>query len=49
MICLNWANTNLSLTASKCDSPAENKKDNTHAAGLTPAFVAHKIVQAIKG
>lgn len=49
MICPGWTNTNLSLTALKGDGSTQNKKDDTHAAGLTPAFVAHKIVQAIKG
>ncbi len=48
MICPGWTNTNLSLTALKGDGSAQNKKDDTHASGLTPAFVAHKIVKAIE-
>ncbi len=49
MICPGWTNTNLSLTALKGDGSTQNKKDDTHASGLTPAFVAHKIVKAIEG
>lgn len=48
MICPGWTNTNLSLTALKGDGSTQNKKDDTHASGLTPAFVAHKIVKAIE-
>ncbi len=47
MICPGWTNTNLSLTALKGDGSTQNKKDDTHAAGLSPAFVANKIVNAI--
>lgn len=49
MVCPGWTNTNLSLTALKGDGSTQNKKDETHAHGLTPAFVAHKITQAIVG
>jgi dehydrogenase/reductase SDR family protein 7B len=43
-----WTNTNLSLTALMGDGSAQGKKDETHEHGLTPEFVANKIVQAIK-
>lgn len=49
MICPGWTNTNLSLTALKGDGSVQGKKDETHASGLTPAFVAHRIVKAIEG
>ena len=48
MICPGWTNTNLSLTALKGDGSAQGKKDETHAHGLTPVFVAGKIAGAIK-
>jgi short-subunit dehydrogenase len=47
MICPGWTNTNLSLTALKGDGSAQGKKDETHAHGLTPTFVAQRIVDAI--
>jgi short-subunit dehydrogenase len=43
-----WTNTNLSLTALMGDGSAQNKKDETHEQGLTPAQVARKIVYAIE-
>lgn len=43
-----WTNTNLSLTALMGDGSAQGKKDDTHEHGLTPEFVAQKIVQAIQ-
>jgi short-subunit dehydrogenase len=48
MICPGWTNTNLSLTALKGDGSAQGKKDETHAHGLTPTFVAKQIVNAIE-
>jgi short-subunit dehydrogenase len=48
MICPGWTNTNLSITALKGDGSPQNKKDDTHEQGLTPTFVAKKIVAAIK-
>jgi short-subunit dehydrogenase len=43
-----WTNTNLSLTALMGDGSAQGKKDDTHEHGLTPQFVAQKMVQAIQ-
>ena len=43
-----WTNTNLSLTALMGDGSAQGKKDDTHEHGLTPEFVAQKMVQAIQ-
>jgi short-subunit dehydrogenase len=48
MICPGWTNTNLSITALKGDGSTQNKKDETHEQGLTPTFVAKKIVNAIE-
>lgn len=48
LICPGWTNTNLSLTALMGDGSAQNKKDETHEHGLTPNFVARKIVSAIE-
>jgi short-subunit dehydrogenase len=48
MICPGWTNTNLSITALKGDGTPQNKKDETHAIGLTPKFVANKIIEAIE-
>jgi short-subunit dehydrogenase len=48
LICPGWTNTNLSITALKGDGSAQNKKDSTHEHGLTPKFVAEKIIEAIK-
>ncbi|HOX82964.1 MAG TPA: SDR family oxidoreductase [Chryseolinea sp.] len=47
MICPGWTNTNISVTALKGDGSSQGKKDETHEHGLTPAFVAQKIVKAI--
>jgi short-subunit dehydrogenase len=49
LICPGWTNTNLSITALKGDGTPQNKKDDTHATGLSPEFVAKKIIKAIKG
>jgi len=48
LVCPGWTNTNLSLTALMGDGSEQNKKDGTHETGLTPTFVAKKIIQAIK-
>lgn len=48
LVCPGWTNTNLSLTALMGDGSAQGKKDDTHEHGLTPEFVAQKIVQAVK-
>lgn len=43
-----WTNTNLSLTALMGDGSAQGKKDDTHEHGLTPQFVARKVIHAIR-
>jgi short-subunit dehydrogenase len=48
LICPGWTNTNLSLTALMGDGSAQGKKDETHEHGLSSAFVAQKIVSAIR-
>lgn len=48
LVCPGWTNTNLSLTALMGDGSAQGKKDETHEHGLTPAFVATEILQAIR-
>ncbi len=48
LICPGWTNTNLSLTALMGDGSSQNKKDETHEHGLTPTFVAGKIILAIE-
>lgn len=48
MVCPGWTNTNLSLTALKGDGSTQNKKDDTHEHGLTPTFVAKKMVNALE-
>jgi short-subunit dehydrogenase len=48
MICPGWTNTNISVTALKGDGSSQGKKDETHEHGLTPDFVAGKIVTAIQ-
>jgi short-subunit dehydrogenase len=48
MICPGWTNTNLSITALKGDGSPQNKKDDTHEKGLTPAFVARQIAKSIQ-
>jgi len=48
MICPGWTNTNISVTALKGDGSSQGKKDETHEHGLTPDFVAGKIVTAIE-
>ncbi len=48
MICPGWTNTNISITALKGDGSSQGKKDETHEHGLTPTFVAQKIVKAIE-
>jgi len=48
MICPGWTNTNISISALKGDGSAQNKKDETHEHGLTPGFVAKKIINAIE-
>ena len=48
MVCPGWTNTNLSITALKGDGSAQNKKDETHQHGLSPKFVALKMIEAIE-
>jgi short-subunit dehydrogenase len=47
IICPGWINTNLSLVALKGDGTTQDAKDDTHAKGLSPEFVAKKIVKAV--
>jgi short-subunit dehydrogenase len=47
IICPGWINTNLSLVALKGDGSPQNAKDDTHEKGLSPDYVAKKIVNAI--
>ena len=49
LICPGWTNTNLSITALKGDGSPQNKKDDTHATGLSSEYVAKKIIHAIEG
>jgi len=47
LVCPGWTNTNLSLTALTGDGTPQNKKDDTHAKGLSADKVANAIVKAI--
>lgn len=47
LVCPGWINTNLSITALTGDGSPQNKKDDTHKKGMTPAVFAKKMVRVI--
>ncbi len=47
LVCPGWINTNLSITALTGDGTPQNKKDDTHKKGMTPASFAKKMVNVI--
>lgn len=47
LVCPGWINTNLSMTALTGDGSPQNRKDDTHQKGMSPATFAKKLTHAI--
>ncbi len=48
LVCPGWINTNLSIAALLGDGSAQNRKDDTHEAGMKPEVFARKMIRAIQ-
>lgn len=48
LVCPGWINTNLSIAALLGDGSPQNRKDDTHEAGMKPEVFARKMIQAVE-